>query len=96
MRDGILAKYEKGCDVTVVEMLPYIMSGACTANRYHLIHYMERPVSGFTSEGYRVYRERVQIEKHIKRRTGPIQYLAAPAPENIANPLAKRSARRGR
>ena len=62
-------KYEKGCDVTVVEMLPYIMSGACTANRYHLIHYMEKAgvrllncakVTGFTGSG-------VQIEKTYQK-----------------------------
>jgi 2-enoate reductase len=34
--------YEKGCGVTVVEMLPYFMDGACTANRGHLIYYMKK------------------------------------------------------
>ncbi|MEG1017617.1 MAG: FAD-dependent oxidoreductase, partial [Oscillospiraceae bacterium] len=32
-------KYEHEKDVKVVEMLPYFMFGACTANRGHLIHY---------------------------------------------------------
>ena len=31
-----------GVDVTIVEMLPYLMKDTCTANRGHLIHYMEK------------------------------------------------------
>ena len=34
-------KYEQGRDVKVVEMLPYIMDGVCTANRGHLIYYLK-------------------------------------------------------
>ena len=86
-------KYEKGCDVTVVEMLPYIMSGACTANRYHLIHYMEKAgvqllncakVTGFTKGS-------VQIEKNISKGVpDPYNTWQPQLPENIANPLAKK------
>lgn len=86
-------KYEKGCDVTVVEMLPYIMSGACTANRYHLIHYMEKAgvkllncakVTGFTKDS-------VQIEKNISKGVpDPYNTWQPQLPENIANPLAKK------
>ena len=86
-------KYEKGCDVTVVEMLPYIMSGACTANRYHLIHYMEKAgvkllncakVTGFTKNS-------VQIEKNISKGVpDPYNTWQPQLPENIANPLAKK------
>ncbi len=36
--------FEKNMDVTVVEMLPYLMDGACTANRGHLIYYMKKMV----------------------------------------------------
>ncbi len=34
--------YEMGRQVTIVEMLPYFMKGVCTANRGHLIHYLEK------------------------------------------------------
>lgn len=34
-------KYELDKDVKVVEMGKYIMNGACTANRGHIIHYLE-------------------------------------------------------
>ena len=35
-------KYEFGKDVKVVEMMPYIMEGVCTANRGHLIYYLRK------------------------------------------------------
>ncbi len=35
-------RYEYGLEVTVVEMDKYFMNHVCTANRGHLIHYMER------------------------------------------------------
>lgn len=34
--------YEYGKDVEVVEMMKHFMGGTCTANRGHLIHYMEK------------------------------------------------------
>ena len=33
---------EHGCSTTVIEMQPHFMLGACTANRGHLIHYLEK------------------------------------------------------
>ena len=35
-------RYELNRDVKVVEMLPHFMQGVCTANRGHLLHYMEK------------------------------------------------------
>jgi 2-enoate reductase len=34
--------YEHGLKVTVVEMLPHLMKGVCTANRGHLIYYLKK------------------------------------------------------
>ncbi|MBN1658309.1 MAG: FAD-dependent oxidoreductase [Anaerolineae bacterium] len=34
--------YEKGRHVTVIDMLPYLMKEACTANRGYLIHYLKK------------------------------------------------------
>lgn len=92
-------KYEKGCDVTVVEMLPYIMSGACTANRYHLIHYMEKAgvkllncakVTGFTKDS-------VQIERTSQRGSGPLQSPGSHSfLKTLPIPWLKKSARRQR
>jgi 2-enoate reductase len=83
--------YEKGCGVTVVEMLPYFMDGACTANRGHLIYYMKKngvrlinlaKVVSF-AEGW------VTIEKNVHK-NGPDPYNTWQPilPKNVPNPLA--------
>ncbi len=84
-------KYEKGMDVTVVEMLPYIMDGVCTANRGHLIYYLKRAgvalincakVMGF-SEG------RVKISRNVHKNVpNPYNTWSPILPKNIENPLA--------
>lgn len=37
---------EYGKNVTVLEMLPHFMMGVCTANRGHLLHYLENQGCG--------------------------------------------------
>ncbi|HWQ59375.1 MAG TPA: FAD-dependent oxidoreductase [Clostridia bacterium] len=84
-------KYEKDMDVTVVEMLPYLMDGACTANRGHLIHYLKdagarlvncAKVTGF-AEG------RVNISRNIHKNVpNPYNTWSPILPRNIENPLA--------
>lgn len=93
METAYWLKYEKGCDVEVVEMLPYFMAGACTANRGHLIHYLE-------AEGVKLYNcakvtgfeaGRVLIEKNISKGVpDPYNTWTPILPENIENPLAKK------
>lgn len=83
--------YEQGRDVTVVEMLPYFMDGACTANRGHLIYYMKKngvkllnmtKVTGF-AEG------RVLLSRnHHKNVPDPYNTWQPILPKNIVNPLA--------
>jgi 2-enoate reductase len=83
---------EFGKQVTIVEMLPTVMPGVCTANRGHLIHELERM-------GVRLWNctKLVSIEGnhvHISRNvssTVPDPYVTwTPLlPENIANPFAK-------
>jgi 2-enoate reductase len=84
-------KYEKGTDVTVVEMLPYLMDGACTANRGHLIYYLKQAgaalincakVTGF-EEG------KVKIARNIHKNVpNPYNTWSPILPKNIENPLA--------
>lgn len=83
--------YEKGCGVTVVEMLNYIMDGACTANRGHLIHYMKRAgvkllnaakVVGFEPGRVRITRN---TDKNVP---DPYNTWQPILPKNIVNPLA--------
>jgi 2-enoate reductase len=84
-------RYEKNCDVTVVEMDKYIMNHTCTANRGHLIYYLKRGgvkllngtrLTGVTKTGAEVIRN---VSKTV-----PDPYLTwhPILPENIENPLA--------
>jgi len=84
-------RYERGLDVTVVEMEKYFMHGACTANRGYLIHYMQKAgvdllnctrVTGFDEKGVIVMRN--------MSKTVPDPYITwlPILPENVENPLA--------
>ncbi|MDR2655770.1 MAG: NAD(P)/FAD-dependent oxidoreductase [Oscillospiraceae bacterium] len=83
-------RYEKGLDVKVVEMDKYIMNHVCTANRGHLIHYLQAAgvelhnctkVTGFEDGA-------VKVLKNVSK-TVPDPYITwhPILPENIHNPL---------
>lgn len=83
--------YELHKDVRIVEMTPTIMNHVCTANRGHLIHYLQQAgvellnctrVTGFTKEG-------VQVVRNVSS-TVPDPYVTwhPILPENVENPLA--------
>jgi 2-enoate reductase len=86
-------KYEHGCEVKVVEMLPNFMEGACTANRGHLIHYMHKAgvelincakVTSFEAG-------KVNINRNISKGVpNPYNTWQPILPKNIENPLAKK------
>lgn len=84
-------KYEHDIDVTVVEMDKYFMNHVCTANRGHLIYYMEKAgvkllnctkVVGFDDNG-------VKVVQNVSD-TVPDPYMTwhPILPENVENPLA--------
>ena len=85
-------QYEQKCDVTVLEMLPYMIDGACTANRGHLIHYFEEAggklincakVVGFGANNA------VKIERNISKAVPDPYCTWTPIiPKNVENPLA--------
>ncbi len=86
-------KYELGRDVAVVEMLPYIMEGTCTANRGHLIYYLKKAgvalincarVTGLEGNKVRITRN---ISKGVPN---PYNTWQPILPKNIENPLAKK------
>lgn len=86
-------RYEHSKLVQVVEMLPHLMEGACTANRGHLLHYMEKAgvklyncaqVTGFEPGGVKIRRN---VSKGVPNPYNTWQPLL---PENIPNPLAKK------
>ncbi len=86
-------KYEYGCGVTVVEMLPNLMEGACTANRGHLIYYLKKAgvkllncarVTGVEGNKVRITRN---VSKGVPDSCNTWQPIL---PKNIENPLAKK------
>ncbi len=83
--------YEKDCDVKVVEMLPYIMKGVCTANRGHLIHYLQdKGVELLNCATVKEFDEKhVIVEKNAHKNVpDPYNTWQPILPENIENPLA--------
>lgn len=84
--------YEHKKDVTVIEMLPEIMLGICTANRGHLLHYMEKG-------GVKLYnctkltsfvKGKALVERNTSKHVpDPYDTWTPILPENIENPLAK-------
>lgn len=83
--------FEKGCDVTVIEMLPYFMDGACTANRGHLIHYMKKNGVRLINLAKVVSFEEgvVNLEKNVHKNVpNPYNTWQPILPKNVLNPLA--------
>jgi 2-enoate reductase len=83
---------EHGCQVSVVEMLPALMKGACTANRGHLIYELKR----LGAEVYNCTKLKeindngVVVTRNVSP-TVPSPWVTwTPLlPENISNPMAK-------
>lgn len=85
-------RYEYGKEVTVLEMQPYFMYGACTSNRGHLIHYAKRggirlencaQVTGFENGA-------VLVSKNVSKQVpDPYNTWAPILPENVDNPFAR-------
>ncbi|MGA9047778.1 MAG: FAD-dependent oxidoreductase [Dehalococcoidia bacterium] len=87
--------YEMGKKATIVEMLPYFMKDACTANRGHLIHYLETAgvrLMNCTSL-LKVGQGSITVRQNVSRSVpDPYNTWSAVLPENIPNPLARKIA----
>lgn len=86
-------KYEKGLNVTVVDMLPYMIEGACTANRGHLIHYLKKAdvklINCARVTSFDV--GKVNIKRNVSKGVpDPYNTWQPILPKNIENPLAKK------
>lgn len=83
--------YEKNMDVTVVEMLPYLMDGACTANRGHLIYHMKnngvKLINMAMVKGFENSKVKISRNTH-KNVPNPYNTWQPILPKNIENPLA--------
>jgi 2-enoate reductase len=84
-------RYEKNCEVTVIEMDKYIMNHICTANRGHLIYYLKKGGVKLLNctRLTKVTKEGVDVMRNISK-TVPDPYITwhPILPENIENPLA--------
>ena len=86
-------KYEHNKDVKVVEMLPYIMDGACTANRGHLIYYLNKENVELINcaKVISFNKGKVNIVKNFSKGVpNPNNTWQPILPANIQNPLAKK------
>ena len=84
--------YELEKQVTVVEMLPYFMEDACTANRGYLIHYLEHKGVKLMNcaQVRRIGTGNVNVLHNVSPTT-PDPYVTwqVVLPENVKNPLAR-------
>lgn len=78
-------------DVTLVEMLDYIMKGACTANRGHMIHLLEKNGVNIlnSSKAVKVEDGKLILMRKTKNVPDPYNTWKPILPENIENPLMK-------
>lgn len=83
--------YEKDCKVKVVEMNAQMMDGVCTANRGHLLHYMEMKDVELLNCAKVVSFDtgKVIIDRLQKNVPDPYNTWQPILPKNIDNPLAK-------
>jgi len=90
---GYMLAHEMKKQVTIIEMLSYFMKGVCTANRGHLIHYLERAgvnlmnCASLQSVGKKMIKIRRNISPTVP---DPYNTWSPVLPENVINPLAKK------
>lgn len=85
-------RYELDKEVEVVEMDKYIMNHACTANRGHIIHYLEEGNVKLhnCTKVTEIKDNKVIIEKNTHKRVpNPYNTWSPILPENVLNPLDK-------
>lgn len=84
-------KYELNKNVSIVEIAPTLMTNACTANRGHILHYLNKAkvvVHNLSSIDF-VGLNSVRIAKNVHPSVpSPFNTWQPILPENIKNPLA--------
>lgn len=84
-------KYELNKNVKVVEMMKYFMNHVCTANRGHLIHYLEKAGVELLNmtKLVSIKDKSVEVSRNMStKKPNPYVTWAPILPENIPNPLA--------
>ncbi|MGL6226147.1 MAG: FAD-dependent oxidoreductase [Thermoguttaceae bacterium] len=85
--------YELGKKVTIVEVAPTLMTHSCTANRGHVLHYLQKVgVLVHNHSTVRCLTEKgLIIEKNMSKTVpDPYNTWSPILPENIKNPLARK------
>ncbi len=85
--------YEHGKNVKVVEMDKFIMNHTCTANRGHIIHYLEeKGVKLYNcTKLVKVEKDGVTVERNVHKNVPDVYNTWAPIlPENVLNPMEKK------
>ena len=87
-----MLKYELQKEVKVVEMMKYFMNGTCTANRGHIIHYLERAGVELLncSKVNEIADNKVMVSQNTHKNVpNPYNTWAPILPDNVENPLDK-------
>ncbi|WP_461204837.1 oxidoreductase [Clostridium sp. DL1XJH146] len=88
-----MLKYEMNKNVKILEMEPYFMNHTCTANRGHIIHYLEKgEVELLNCTALKSIGEKSILVSKNTSNTVPNPYITWKPilPENVENPLAKK------
>ncbi len=86
-------KYELNKNVTIVEIAPTLMTNSCTANRGHILHYLEKAkvMCYNCSQVTRINEDSVEIMTNASKTVpNPYNTWEPVLPDNIHNPLAKK------
>lgn len=85
-----ILKYEMGIDCKVVEMQKFIMNHACTANRGHIIHYLEKAGVELMNctKLVKIEDNKVVVSENTHKSVpDPYNTWGPILPENIENPM---------
>ncbi len=84
--------YEHGKDVKVIEMMKNFMEGVCTANRGHLLHYMEGRVELINCARVTSFEPgKVHYNRNVSKGVpNPYNTWQPLLPPNIPNPMEKK------
>ena len=85
------AKLELNKNVQIVEMTENLMADTCTANRGHILHYLDKSgvITHNLSTVYKITKDAVIISKNVHKSVpNPYNTWQPILPENVENPLA--------
>lgn len=85
--------YEYNKDVSIVEVSPNLMANSCTANRGHVLHYLNKKgVKTYNcTKVLKIENNKVVVSQNVSKTVpDPYNTWQPILPENITNPLAKK------